>query len=91
MWLNQVYVFFLLFVVRAVFENVAKTYDTMNDAMSMGVHRIWKDIFIHRLNPGDKTKLIDVAGGTGESTFSFYLIGVDCRLITFKFLFHKGI
>ena len=52
---------------KAVFENVADRYDVMNDFMSAGVHRIWKDMFIHRLRPGDKTRLIDVAGGTGKN------------------------
>lgn len=51
---------------RAVFENVADRYDLMNDFMSAGVHRVWKDIFISRLRPGNTTKLIDVAGGTGK-------------------------
>jgi len=38
----------------------------MNDVMSAGVHRIWKDIFVSRLGPGENAKIIDVAGGTGE-------------------------
>lgn len=33
--------------------------------MSFGVHRVWKDIFVHRLGPTENTKLLDVAGGTG--------------------------
>lgn len=49
-----------------VFENVANKYDLMNDAMSVGIHRLWKDIFIHRLSPTENTKLLDVAGGTGK-------------------------
>ena len=48
-----------------VFENVTSRYDAMNDAMSGGVHRLWKDHFIRRLAPLPGTKLIDVAGGTG--------------------------
>lgn len=39
----------------------------MNDAMSMGIHRIWKDEFIRSMAPGPGTKLLDVAGGTGMS------------------------
>ena len=61
--------FSFCFSVKAVFENVADRYDLMNDCMSAGVHRVWKDIFVSRLRPGPKTKLIDVAGGTGEKNF----------------------
>jgi len=57
---------FLLFSVKHVFENVSSSYDLMNDCMSLGIHRVWKDMFINRLNPGKNTKLIDVAGGTGK-------------------------
>lgn len=48
-----------------VFQNVADRYDLMNDVMSGGVHRLWKDYFIHQLGPMPETKLLDVAGGTG--------------------------
>ena len=53
---------------RGVFESVAPSYDLMNDAMSLGVHRLWKDDFVSRLKPGAKgpMKCIDVAGGTGD-------------------------
>lgn len=54
-----------------VFEDVAASYDLMNDAMSMGVHRIWKDIFIERLGPVHGTKLLDMAGGTGDIAFRY--------------------
>lgn len=54
-----------------VFENVAESYDLMNDAMSMGVHRVWKDIFLERLYPTPGTKLLDVAGGTGDIAFRY--------------------
>lgn len=57
--------------VYEVFENVADKYDTMNDAMSFCVHRIWKDIFIHRLDPTEGTQLLDVAGGTGDIAFRY--------------------
>lgn len=55
-------------LVRGVFESVAPSYDLMNDAMSLGVHRLWKDDFVARLKPGAKgpIKCIDVAGGTGD-------------------------
>ena len=51
--------------VYEVFHNVADSYDKMNDVMSVGVHRLWKDIFMARLAPAPDTNLIDVAGGTG--------------------------
>lgn len=57
--------------VHEVFENVANSYDLMNDAMSIGIHRVWKDIFMHRLSPTKDTKLLDVAGGTGDIAFRF--------------------
>lgn len=43
----------------------------MNDAMSFGIHRIWKDIFIQRLGPTHGSKLLDSAGGTGDITFRY--------------------
>ncbi len=45
-----------------VFSNVAKTYDLMNDTMSFGLHRVWKDLFIRELSPNVNMRLIDVAG-----------------------------
>ncbi|KAJ9587315.1 hypothetical protein L9F63_019171, partial [Diploptera punctata] len=57
--------------VHSVFETVANKYDIMNDAMSLGIHRIWKDIFIQRLGPTSDTKLLDMAGGTGDIAFRF--------------------
>ena len=46
--------------------------DVMNDAMSLGIHRLWKDYFVSRLNPpmiSDSFKVLDVAGGTGDIAF----------------------
>ncbi|PBC31816.1 Ubiquinone biosynthesis methyltransferase [Apis cerana cerana] len=57
--------------VYTVFEKVANSYDQMNDAMSFGIHRIWKDIFIQRLGPTHGSKLLDSAGGTGDITFRY--------------------
>lgn len=54
-----------------VFEDVAQSYDIMNDAMSIGIHRVWKDIFIERLSPTDGTRLLDMAGGTGACLNNF--------------------
>lgn len=55
-------------LVREVFDSVAAKYDLMNDASSMGVHRLWKDEFVASLQPGRRgpQKCIDVAGGTGD-------------------------
>ncbi|KAG8972452.1 2-hexaprenyl-6-methoxy-1,4-benzoquinone methyltransferase [Tulasnella sp. 425] len=55
-------------LVKGVFSSVAPKYDLMNDAMSMGVHRLWKDDFVSLLNPGRRgpIKILDMAGGTGD-------------------------
>ncbi|KAJ0067884.1 hypothetical protein NL108_011652, partial [Boleophthalmus pectinirostris] len=54
-----------------VFENVAQKYDVMNDAMSLGIHRLWKDLLLHAMNPQPGARLLDVAGGTGDIAFRF--------------------
>ncbi len=53
-------------LVNSVFSKVNAKYDLMNDIMSMGIHRAWKDKFIDWMNPQPNTKLIDVASGTGD-------------------------
>ncbi len=55
-------------LVDAVFHKVAQRYDLMNDAMSAGMHRVWKDAMVSRLNPPRRAgwKSLDVAGGTGD-------------------------
>jgi len=58
-------------MVHGVFSNVASKYDVMNDAMSMGIHRIWKDAMMNWLAPRPGQKLLDVAGGTGDISFRF--------------------
>lgn len=58
-------------MVAEVFSSVASKYDIMNDAMSGGLHRIWKDKMISNLNPRNNTHLLDVAGGTGDIAFRF--------------------
>jgi len=57
--------------VRGVFGSVASKYDVMNDAMSLGIHRIWKDAMMDWLAPRAGQKLLDVAGGTGDIAFRF--------------------
>jgi demethylmenaquinone methyltransferase/2-methoxy-6-polyprenyl-1,4-benzoquinol methylase len=57
--------------VRGVFTSVAARYDLMNDAMSLGIHRLWKDAAIDWLAPWPGMRLLDVAGGTGDIAFRF--------------------
>ena len=57
--------------VQGVFNSVASKYDVMNDVMSLGVHRIWKDMMMDWLAPRSDQKLLDVAGGTGDIAFRF--------------------
>ena len=57
--------------VRGVFGSVASRYDVMNDAMSMGIHRVWKDAMMDWLAPRPGQRLLDVAGGTGDISFRF--------------------
>ena len=56
-------------LVRQVFSSVAHHYDVMNDLMSGGVHRLWKDAFVEWLNPQPGQVFLDVAGGTGDIAF----------------------
>ena len=55
--------------VGAVFSSVAKKYDVMNDAMSVGMHRLWKDTFVRRVKPRGGEAILDMAGGTGDIAF----------------------
>ena len=57
--------------VQGVFTSVASKYDVMNDVMSLGVHRIWKEAMMDWLAPRPSQKLLDVAGGTGDISFKF--------------------
>ncbi len=56
-------------LVKQVFSSVAGRYDLMNDLMSGGIHRIWKDAMVEGLNPRPGWKVLDVAGGTGDIAF----------------------
>jgi demethylmenaquinone methyltransferase/2-methoxy-6-polyprenyl-1,4-benzoquinol methylase len=57
--------------VRGVFGSVASKYDVMNDVMSIGIHRVWKDAMMDWLAPRPNQRLLDVAGGTGDIAFKF--------------------
>ena len=58
-------------MVHGVFTRVASRYDVMNDLMSMGIHRVWKDAMMDWLAPRPGQRLLDVAGGTGDVAFRF--------------------
>jgi demethylmenaquinone methyltransferase/2-methoxy-6-polyprenyl-1,4-benzoquinol methylase len=58
-------------MVHGVFTRVASKYDVMNDLMSMGIHRVWKEAMMDWLAPRPSQRLLDVAGGTGDVAFRF--------------------
>ena len=58
-------------LVHGVFSSVASRYDVMNDVMSLGIHRLWKDAMMDWLAPRSNQRLLDVAGGTGDISFRF--------------------
>ena len=55
--------------VGEVFSSVARRYDVMNDLMSGGLHRLWKDRFVARVKPRPDERILDMAGGTGDVAF----------------------
>ena len=59
-------------LVRDVFDSVAPKYDLMNDIMSVGIHRIWKQILLKRVKPSSDSMVLDVGGGTGDIAFKFF-------------------
>ncbi|MDG2004827.1 MAG: class I SAM-dependent methyltransferase [Novosphingobium sp.] len=63
--------------VGAVFSSVAKKYDVMNDAMSGGLHRLWKDRFVRRAKPREDEVILDMAGGTGDIAFRLAAAGAE--------------
>jgi demethylmenaquinone methyltransferase/2-methoxy-6-polyprenyl-1,4-benzoquinol methylase len=60
-----------------VFANVARRYDLMNDAMSGGMHRLWKDRFVRRVKPREGEQILDMAGGTGDIAFRLAASGAS--------------
>ena len=58
-------------MVRDLFSDVANKYDIMNDVMSVGIHRVWKEAMMDWLAPRAGQRLLDVAGGTGDIAFKF--------------------
>ena len=69
-------------LVNSVFSEVYNKYDLMNDIMSFGVHRIWKNKFIDWMNPSRDTSLIDVAAGTGDIAKIFSLRNKNLSTVT---------
>ena len=63
--------------VGEVFARVARRYDIMNDAMSGGMHRLWKDRFVARVKPRPGERILDMAGGTGDIAFRMKRHGAD--------------
>ncbi len=64
-------------LVGEVFSSVAAKYDIMNDAMSGGMHRLWKDRFVRRVKPQRGEAILDMAGGTGDIAFRMAARGAD--------------
>jgi demethylmenaquinone methyltransferase/2-methoxy-6-polyprenyl-1,4-benzoquinol methylase len=62
-------------MVGQVFSSVARNYDLMNDAMSGGAHRLWKDQFVRRVKPRAGEAFLDMAGGTGDIAFRLHAKG----------------
>ncbi len=69
-------------LVNSVFSKVYNEYDLMNDIMSLGIHRIWKNKFIDWMNPSRNSSLIDVASGTGDIAKLFSLRSKNLSMIT---------
>ena len=63
--------------VGGVFSSVATKYDIMNDAMSGGMHRVWKDQFVRRVKPQPGEAILDMAGGTGDIAFRMAAKGAE--------------
>ena len=69
-------------LVNSVFSEVYNKYDLMNDVMSLGIHRIWKDKLIDWMNPSHYSSLIDVASGTGDIAKLFSLRNKNSSSVT---------
>lgn len=69
-------------LVREVFDSVAPKYDLMNDLMSLGIHRIWKRIFVNAIAASPRETLLDLAGGTGDIAFGALERGAGRVILT---------
>ena len=63
--------------VGEVFSSVARRYDVMNDLMSAGLHRLWKNRFVARVKPRSGERILDMAGGTGDIAFRMARRGAE--------------
>ena len=69
-------------LVNSVFSEVYNKYDLMNDVMSLGIHRIWKNKLVEWMNPSNDSTLIDVASGTGDIAKIFSLRSKNLSAVT---------
>ena len=69
-------------MVRQVFDSVAPKYDVMNDVMSLGLHRIWKRVFLNAIGPRPGDTLLDLAGGTGDISLGALRMGAGRVICT---------
>ena len=67
-------------LVGGIFSRVARRYDLMNDLMSGGLHRLWKDTLVDQLRPRDGLHLVDLAGGTGDIAFRVHRRAPGARI-----------
>lgn len=67
-------------LVTSVFSSVAPNYDIMNDLMSMGIHRLWKDAFVSDMAPAPGMQILDCAGGTGDIAFRIAKACNNCNV-----------
>lgn len=78
--------------VGAVFSSVARNYDRMNDAMSVGMHRLWKDKFVRRVKPQAGEYILDMAGGTGDIAFRMAKSGAAITVADINAdMLHEGV
>jgi demethylmenaquinone methyltransferase/2-methoxy-6-polyprenyl-1,4-benzoquinol methylase len=69
-------------LVREVFDSVASRYDLMNDLMSLGMHRLWKQAFVAAIAASPRETLLDLAGGTGDISFRALELGAGRAILS---------